>query len=59
MMNLSDDTRSTNKDMDFFSHLAIKRMGKPSEVADLVEFLLSDKSSFITGSVVNIDGGWI
>jgi 3-oxoacyl-[acyl-carrier protein] reductase len=34
------------------------RNGKPKEVAKLVEFLLSDKSTFITGETVVIDGGY-
>lgn len=33
------------------------RVGKPSEVADLVAFLASDKARFITGADVKIDGG--
>ncbi len=33
------------------------RTGKPSDVAELVSFLASEKSSFITGQVIGIDGG--
>ena len=33
------------------------RFGQPEEVAELVGFLASDKSSYITGEVININGG--
>ena len=36
----------------------IKRVGKPNEIADAVEFLLSDKSTFITGQILAVDGGF-
>ncbi|MGN0701821.1 MAG: 3-oxoacyl-[acyl-carrier-protein] reductase [Lentihominibacter sp.] len=37
--------------------IPMKRMGKPEEVAELIAFLASDSSSYITGQVINIDGG--
>ena len=36
---------------------ALKRAGQPEEVAELASFLASDRSSFITGAVIPIDGG--
>ena len=37
----------------------IGRMGKPEEIADAVVFLASDRSSFITGHSLLVDGGFI
>ncbi len=39
--------------------IPMHRMGKAEEVSNLVLFLVSDASSYITGSIVVIDGGWI
>lgn len=35
----------------------LKRMGTPEEVADAVEFLASERASYITGAVLAVDGG--
>src|SRR5262249_22965740 len=35
----------------------IGRFGQPQEVAELIVFLASDRSSFVTGEVIRIDGG--
>lgn len=37
--------------------IPLNRFGKPEEVADLVCFLASKKASYITGEVININGG--
>jgi NAD(P)-dependent dehydrogenase (short-subunit alcohol dehydrogenase family) len=34
------------------------RFGSAEEVAELVEFLVSERSSYLTGAVVPVDGGW-
>ena len=39
------------------SQIPVKRLGEPTEIANVVSFLSSDKSSYITGQVINVDGG--
>ena len=41
----------------YYESIPLKRFGKSSEVAELVSFLLSESSSYITGEVFKIDGG--
>lgn len=41
------------------SQIPLGRMGTPSEVANVVKFLSEEDSSYITGQVINIDGGMV
>ncbi len=54
-----DATRKNNPALfeSWKNNILLKRFGKPSEVATVISFLLSEKASFITGEVVQINGG--
>ena len=41
------------------SQIPLKRMGTPNEIAKVVKFLSGEDSSYITGQVINIDGGMV
>jgi 3-oxoacyl-[acyl-carrier protein] reductase len=42
---------------EMLSRAALKRFGRPEEVAELVAFLAGNKTGYITGQVICIDGG--
>jgi NAD(P)-dependent dehydrogenase (short-subunit alcohol dehydrogenase family) len=41
------------------SHIPQHRQGTPDDIAYTAMFLASDKAGYITGTVINVDGGWI
>jgi 3-oxoacyl-[acyl-carrier protein] reductase len=56
MTEMTDKMPQANREavLDF---IALKRYGKPEDVAELAGFLASDRASYITGQVIGIDGG--
>jgi NAD(P)-dependent dehydrogenase (short-subunit alcohol dehydrogenase family) len=48
----SEDKRKANAERH-----PLKKIGKPEDIANMIEFLLSDKSAWITGQVFHVDGG--
>ncbi|MGI6637318.1 MAG: SDR family NAD(P)-dependent oxidoreductase [Minisyncoccales bacterium] len=53
------DNSSEEASKGVYSRLLIKRKGRPEEISSVVLFLASDASSYMTGSLINVDGGWL
>ena len=51
---LEDDVKN-----EFLRNIPMKRMGAPEDVANIVLFLSSELASYVTGQVVNVDGGMV
>jgi 3-oxoacyl-[acyl-carrier protein] reductase len=52
----TDMTEGINE-ADLKKMIPVNRFGEPEEVAEIVGFLASDKSSYITGEVISVNGG--
>ena len=51
------DMTSELDEKELLKMIPVNRFGEAEEVADLVSFLISKKSSYITGEIININGG--
>ena len=56
--NMTDVLKQEVKD-EIAKNIPLKRMGTPKDVANVVMFLASEDSSYITGQVISVDGGMI
>lgn len=54
---LTDVSKAWGMAGDPFGHLALRRAGNPPEIVGAALFLMSDASSFSTGSILRVDGG--
>ncbi|WP_264564786.1 3-oxoacyl-ACP reductase FabG [Flavobacterium sp. N3904] len=54
---IKTDMTSDLDEKELIKMVPVNRFGEAEEVADLVSFLVSKKSSYITGEVININGG--
>jgi 3-oxoacyl-[acyl-carrier protein] reductase len=53
------DTPMLSGIADLASRIPVGRLGRPQDVADLVAFLASDHAGYITGEVVDVNGGFL
>jgi len=50
---------SEDKRRQIISQIPLGRLGKPEEVAETVLFLVSEGASFITGEIIDVNGGFL
>jgi len=51
------EKRSEAKKAEVMSTVAIKRRGKPEEIASVIAFIASEEASYIVGQTISVDGG--
>ena len=44
---------------EMLNQIPLKRFAKPEDIADVVVFLCSEKANYITGQIINVDGGML
>jgi 3-oxoacyl-[acyl-carrier protein] reductase len=53
------DTEMIRGIPDLRDRIPLGRYGKPQEVADVAAFLCSDHATFVTGEIVDVNGGFV
>jgi len=55
--NMTKERIKTRRDF-YLSNIPLNRIGTPQDIANAVLFLASDRSSYITGQTLHVNGGW-
>ena len=57
----TDMTKNVTEEIkqEIMDNSSLGRLGTPEDIAGVVSFLASEKSNFITGQVISVDGGWL
>ena len=53
---ISQEISDANEDF-LASQIPLGRLGKPNEIAEVVNFLASDQANYITGQTIHVNGG--
>ncbi|UCG54319.1 MAG: SDR family oxidoreductase, partial [Dehalococcoidia bacterium] len=58
---IAENTGKTDAEVitEWETKIPLKRLAQPEEIAHLVVFLASDRASYITGTTIQVDGGYI
>lgn len=54
----NEDGTLTQRGQDVIRQTPFKRFGRPEELCGTIQYLISDASSFVTGAVAVVDGGF-
>ncbi|NDI11411.1 MAG: SDR family oxidoreductase, partial [Actinobacteria bacterium] len=51
--------RSIGRLDEWLSQTPLNRLGRPEEVASMINFLASEQASYVTGAAINVNGGLV
>jgi NAD(P)-dependent dehydrogenase (short-subunit alcohol dehydrogenase family) len=43
----------------YLAQIPLGRFGRPEEIAAVVDFLVSERASYVTGATIDVNGGWV